>query len=160
MRLAKTDSTERPEPPISTADGLCCDDGSWLLALIGERWCVPVLRHLACGAMRYNALARSIPGISMRMLSRTLMQLTRDGLVHKTVHPVQPPRTEYALSDLGRSLMGPLLGLTHWAQHHRDAVVNHRAQQTRRRLELQEGLGARRIVRFTPRGVRQEAVLD
>ncbi|MFC5138333.1 winged helix-turn-helix transcriptional regulator [Actinomycetospora rhizophila] len=86
-----------------------------LLDRIGDRWTVLVVGALADGPRRYTELARRIEGVSQKMLTQTLRALERDGLVVRTVHPVIPPRVEYELSDLGRSLLAPLGALERWA---------------------------------------------
>jgi DNA-binding HxlR family transcriptional regulator len=72
--------------------------------------------------MRFNELKRTIDGISQRMLTLTLRALERDGLVTRTVHPAVPPRVEYDLTQLGRSLIAPVTALAMWAIDHRGAI--------------------------------------
>jgi DNA-binding HxlR family transcriptional regulator len=67
---------------------------------------------------RFSELRRAIEGISQRMLTLTLRQLERDGLVARTVHPTVPPRVDYELTALGRSVLEPLTGLMAWAAEH------------------------------------------
>ena len=69
--------------------------------------------------MRFTELQRSIEGISQRMLTLTLRQLERDGLVDRVVYPVVPPRVEYSLTALGKTLIEPLVALAGWADAHR-----------------------------------------
>jgi DNA-binding HxlR family transcriptional regulator len=88
------------------------------LELIGDKWTPLVLYTLADGAHRYNELLRRCDGISRKMLSQTLRRLQRDGLVRRTVYPEVPPHTEYALTDLGESLMSPLATLCSWGALH------------------------------------------
>ena len=73
---------------------------------------------LAHGTKRYVELQREIGGISQKMLTQTLRSLERDGLVRRTVHPVVPPKVEYALTKLGRTLIEPLQGLCRWSEKH------------------------------------------
>src|SRR5216110_2167494 len=75
-----------------------------------------VIQILAGGTMRYAALQREIGGISQKMLTQTLRSLERDGLVHRTVHPVVPPKVEYSLTRLGRTLIEPLHALCRWSE--------------------------------------------
>ena len=78
--------------------------------------------------MRFNELRRSIEGISQRMLTLTLRNLERDGLVTRTVFPEIPPRVEYELTRLGRTLLEPIKGLEAWATEHRQAIQDARAR--------------------------------
>ena len=71
---------------------------------------------------RFNELRRLIGGISQKMLTQTLRDLERDGLVKRTIFPEVPPRVEYELTELGRTLCGPLGSLTQWAHDHMDEV--------------------------------------
>lgn len=93
-----------------------------VLDRIGDRWSLLVLQNLAPGTQRFTALKRAIGDISQRMLAQTLRRLEQDGLISRTVHPTMPPRVDYALTDLGRSLLEPLEALVNWAQNHHDAI--------------------------------------
>lgn len=86
-----------------------------ILARIGDKWSVRVVMNLANGSRRFNQLRRDIPGISQRMLTRTLRGLERDGLVDRTVTPSVPVRVDYALTPLGHSLRNPVESLGRWA---------------------------------------------
>ena len=92
-----------------------CRTISTLLARIGDKWTVLVVSTLGEGPRRFNELRREIPSVSQRMLTLTLRNLERDGLVSRAVTPTIPPRVDYALTDLGQSLLKPILGLTDWA---------------------------------------------
>ena len=81
--------------------------------------------------MRFNELRHSIGGISQRMLTRTLRNLERDGLVIRTVYPEIPPRVEYQLTELGRTLTDPLDTLWNWAAAHMSAVSEARTNYDR-----------------------------
>jgi DNA-binding HxlR family transcriptional regulator len=72
--------------------------------------------------MRFNELRRSIDGISQRMLALTLRGLERDGLVKRTVTPTTPPRVDYELTELGSTLIDPIMGLAEWAEKNRAAI--------------------------------------
>lgn len=96
------------------------------LDLIGDRWSVLVIHALAHEARRYGELGRFIRGISQKMLTETLRALERDGIVDRTVYPVVPPRVEYALTPLGRTLLEPLNALCRWAEEHLDEVEHAR----------------------------------
>ena len=86
-----------------------------ILARVGDKWSVRVVMALTDGSQRFNQLRREIPGISQRMLTRTLRGLERDGLVSRAVTPSVPPRVDYALTELGRSLCDPVARLGNWA---------------------------------------------
>lgn len=92
------------------------------LELIGDRWTLIVVKALANGNQRYGELHRSIEGISQKMLTQTLRSMERDGLVGRTVHPVVPPKVEYSLTSLGRSLIDLLDAIDTWAERHIDEV--------------------------------------
>lgn len=98
-----------------------------VLDRIGDKWSVLVITLLGDGPMRFMELKRAIGLVSQRMLTRTLRGLERDGLLTRTVHPVVPPRVDYELTDLGRSLQGLLAQLTEWAFAHNDDVAAARA---------------------------------
>ena len=95
-----------------------CRTISGLLQRIGDKWTVLVVTTLAGGSRRFNELRREIPTVSQRMLTLTLRNLERDGVVSRTVTPSIPPRVDYELTDLGRSLVPPLHALELWALEH------------------------------------------
>jgi DNA-binding HxlR family transcriptional regulator len=103
-----------------------CRTISTLLSRIGDKWTVLVVRTLGEGSRRFNELRREIPSVSQRMLTLTLRNLERDGLVSRTVTPSIPPRVDYELTELGRSLQKPICGLATWATENVDAI--HAAQ--------------------------------
>jgi DNA-binding HxlR family transcriptional regulator len=86
-----------------------------ILALIGDKWTVLILMALSAGPRRFSELRRDVPGISQRMLTLTLRALERDGFVLRTVTPTIPPRVDYAVTELGRSLQEPVIALGRWA---------------------------------------------
>ena len=92
-----------------------CRTISALLQRIGDKWSVLVVTTLAGGSRRFNELRREIPSVSQRMLTLTLRNLERDGIVSRTVTPSIPPRVDYELTDLGRSLHRPVEALSQWA---------------------------------------------
>lgn len=98
-----------------------------VLSRIGDKWTVLIITMLAGGPMRFNQIRRAIDGISQRMLTLTLRNLERDGFLTRTVHPTVPPRVEYALNDLGRTLIQPLNGLAAWARANQPQVEASRA---------------------------------
>ena len=89
-----------------------------VLDRIGDRWSVLVVRVLADGTLRHGEIAARIGGITPKMLTQPLRGLERDGLAPRTVHAEVPPRVEYALTDLGRSLLGVAQALEEWAETH------------------------------------------
>jgi DNA-binding HxlR family transcriptional regulator len=94
-----------------------------VLGRLGDRWTVLVLDELRQEpALRFSQIAGRIPDISERMLAQTLRHLEEDGLVSRTVYPTVPQRVDYALTPLGRSLIGPLSGMIGWAADNHDAV--------------------------------------
>lgn len=99
-----------------------CRAVSEVLARVGDKWSVLVVSMLGPGAKRFNEIRRSLGSISQRMLTLTLRGLERDGLVKRTVFPTIPPRVEYELTELGRSLLEPVVGLGNWARQHRPAI--------------------------------------
>ena len=99
-----------------------CRTISTLLSRIGDKWTVLVVQTLAEGPKRFNELRREIPSVSQRMLTLTLRNLERDGLVSRTVTPSIPPRVDYELTELGQSLQKPICGLANWATANVEAI--------------------------------------
>ena len=99
-----------------------------LLDRLADKWSLLVVELLGGGPRRFTELRRAIDGISQRMLTRTLRRLERDGLVTRTVHPVVPPRVDYELTPLGRSLLGAVEPLVAWTRAHRDEIAAARAR--------------------------------
>jgi DNA-binding HxlR family transcriptional regulator len=95
-----------------------CRTISTLLSRIGDKWTVLVVQTLSDGPRRFNELRREIPSVSQRMLTLTLRNLERDGLVSRTVTPTIPPRVDYELTNLGHSLQTPVNALAQWALDH------------------------------------------
>ena len=93
-----------------------CKAVSGVLARIGDKWSVLIVSRLGQRPLRFNELKREIGGISQRMLTLTLRGLERDGLVTRTVFPTVPPRVDYELTALGRSLWRPVEALGAWAR--------------------------------------------
>ena len=99
-----------------------CRTISALLQRIGDKWTVLVVSTLADGPHRFNELRREIPSVSQRMLTLTLRNLERDGLVSRTVTPSIPPRVDYELTELGHSLQKPVVALQNWALDNVEAI--------------------------------------
>lgn len=89
-----------------------------VLDRIGDKWSALMVIALAGGPKRFSALQRAIPDISKRMLTQTLRDLERDGLISRHVFPTKPPSVEYRLLPLGHSLLEPLTVLVGWADEH------------------------------------------
>ncbi|WP_223178652.1 winged helix-turn-helix transcriptional regulator [Streptomyces boluensis] len=94
----------------------------------GDKWTVLIIGTLENGPLRYTELQRAVQGISQRMLTHTLRQLQRDGLVTRTSHPEVPPRVEYALTELGATLLVAVTALIDWAGTHHDEISDNRAR--------------------------------
>ncbi|SDN18270.1 winged helix-turn-helix transcriptional regulator [Allokutzneria albata] len=108
------------------ADEETCRKVLQVLSRIGDKWTLLVIGTLRDGTMRFGELHRQVTGISQRMLTLTLRQLERDGLISRTVHPSVPPKVEYTLTELGRTLLGTALQLATWAADHIDEIEANR----------------------------------
>jgi len=107
-----------------------CRAISEVLARVGDKWTVLVVNLMGGGPKRFSEIKREVGGISQRMLTLTLRALERDGLVTRTVTPSIPPRVDYELTDLGRSLLAPVRALGAWALSNRESI-----EQARRRFD-------------------------
>jgi DNA-binding HxlR family transcriptional regulator len=105
-----------------------CRAVSEVLARVGDKWTVLVVSTLGDGPKRFNELRRALGSISQRMLTLTLRGLERDGLVTRTVFPTVPPRVDYELTQLGRSLLEPVSELGLWARSNRAAIQDARTR--------------------------------
>jgi DNA-binding HxlR family transcriptional regulator len=99
-----------------------------VLDRLGDRWTLLVLMELQEGTLRFSALKKRIEDISQRMLAQTLRQLEKDGLVSRKVYPTIPPKVEYALTELGLSILKPVGQLIEWASDNHQAVREARAR--------------------------------
>jgi DNA-binding HxlR family transcriptional regulator len=116
MATAKRKSNDRYQCPIRD-----------VLDRIGDRWSMLLLCTLAeNGTLRFSALKAKIEDISQRMLAQTLRRLEQDGLLSRTVYPTNPPRVDYALTSLGKSLLDPMGELVRWAKHNHRRVLEAR----------------------------------
>lgn len=119
-------STESPGPgdpgPDDPVDTVCVVARD-LINRVGDKWSVLTITLLGDRTYRFSELSRAIDGISPRMLSLTLRQLVRDGLVTREAFAEVPPRVEYSLTPLGRSVVGPLTALSDWASSHGEEVA-------------------------------------
>ena len=100
---------------------------------VADKWSLLIIELLGTGPRRFTELHREIDEISQRMLTLTLRHLERDGLVTRTVHPVVPPRVDYDLTDLGRSLLVAIDGLVSWTRAHRHEIADARSGYDTRR---------------------------
>ena len=102
-----------------TSKSANCTAMSDVLNRIGDKWSVMVVGMLGRnGTLRFNELKRMINGVSQRMLTLTLRNLERDGLVTRTIYPEVPPRVVYTLTPLGETLCAPIAAIRHWAEAH------------------------------------------
>ena len=115
----------RMKQPPNVFDPRC--GSQRVLDLIANRWTALIIYSLAGGTQRYSQLQRKIGGISQKMLTQTLRKLERDGLVLRRVYPVVPPRVEYSLTRLGRTLTDPLRVICRWAEQHLPELERARA---------------------------------
>ena len=93
-----------------------------VLNLVGDKWSLLLIQYLSAGPKRFSELKRTVEGISQRMLTLTLRGLERDGLVTHTVYPTVPPRVDYALTPLGKTLREPVSALAEWAAKNREKM--------------------------------------
>ena len=114
-------STPAGKAPAEFYDPKLCPVRN-VLAQIGDKWSLLVITHLKFGQHRFSELARALPDISQRMLTKTLRKLERDGLVSRSVTPTIPPRVDYELTSLGKSLLPPLEILSGWAVKNRSEI--------------------------------------
>ena len=113
-----------------------CRAVSEVLSRVGDKWTILVVGELGQGPKRFNEIRRALGSISQRMLTLTLRGLERDGLVTRTVFPTVPPRVDYELTKLGRSLLEPVSGIGLWARQNRERI-----QEARRRFDTTAGAG-------------------
>jgi DNA-binding HxlR family transcriptional regulator len=124
-RLPKRAPRERPAPapapPESTPeiDALVRE----IISRVADKWTMLVLEVLAeHGDLRFTRLGEQVSGVSQKMLTKTVRQMERDGLITRTIHPVVPPRVEYRLTPLGESLGEAFCGVWIWATAHQEEV--------------------------------------
>ncbi|SDK04672.1 winged helix-turn-helix transcriptional regulator [Nonomuraea jiangxiensis] len=110
-----------PSAALKARDEMTCQVRD-ILNRVGDKWTLAVVNELGHGRRRFNELKRTVPGISQRMLTVTLRVLERDGLVSRSVHPVVPPRVDYELTPLGRTLLERVWGLIDWVLEHHDDI--------------------------------------
>jgi DNA-binding HxlR family transcriptional regulator len=110
-----------------------------VLTRVGDKWSLQVISRLGDRTLRFTELKRSIEGISQRMLTLTLRQLERDGLVKRTIYPTVPPKVEYELSAFGRTILIPVTELANWALTYRLEIQAARDAFDSRQLQTSSG---------------------
>ncbi|WP_244536173.1 helix-turn-helix domain-containing protein [Hyphomicrobium sp. NDB2Meth4] len=115
-------SPTNPEPPPTNVYVEACPSRA-ILELIADKWTLLILPALRDGRMRNSDLMRLIGGVSQKMLTQTLRELERNGIVNRIDHHEVPPRVEYELSPLGRSLSDLVRSLGSWAEEHLEQVI-------------------------------------
>ena len=110
-----------------SADPICCPVRD-VLDRIGDKWSILMIMTLATRPQRFSELHRAIRDISKRMLTQTLRDLERDGLITRHVFPTKPPSVEYRLTELGESFMRPIETLVDWAEENHERIRQSRAQ--------------------------------
>lgn len=143
------------KPDVTTATARLasedCPKISQVLARVGEKWRVLIIIMLAQRKRRFSELKRAIGGVSQRMLTLSLRGLERDGLVKRTVFPVVPPRVEYELTPLGRSLQAPVSALGEWVLGHLNEIdAARQAFDRREALERQSASNLRERAGYSP----------
>ena len=98
-----------------------------ILDKVGDKWSMLLVMTLSAGPLRFNELKRRVPDISQKMLTQTLRDLQRDGMVARQVFPTVPPAVEYRLTALGESVIVPFGTLVSWANRHHEAIYASRA---------------------------------
>ena len=125
------ESVMRPAPDVPLLKDVDPRRNALVMDLIGavaDKWTMTVLEVLIeAGVLRFTRLAEAVPGISQKMLTQTLRQMERDGLLTRTVHPVVPPHVEYQLTDLGMSLGEAFCSVWTWAEEHLERIEAARA---------------------------------
>ena len=96
---------------------------SQMISLVGDKWTLLVITLLGRRTMRFSEIRREIEEISQRMLTLTLRQLERDGLIDRTVYPTVPPKVEYRLTPLGQTLLETMNSLVDWTVANREQIV-------------------------------------
>ncbi|MFG1694432.1 winged helix-turn-helix transcriptional regulator [Nonomuraea sp. NPDC049309] len=120
---------------LKARDELTCQVRD-VLNRVGDKWTLAVVNELGAGPRRFNEVRRGVPGISQRMLTRTLRVLERDGLVVRSIYAEVPPRVEYELTPLGRTLLERVSGLIDWAVEHHEDVESARGRYDTRHTDL------------------------
>jgi len=121
-RIAETSPPEECDPRVEALV-------NELIGRVADKWTMIILEVLnEHGELRFTQLARHVGGISQKMLTQTLRQMERDGMVTRTVHPVVPPRVDYKLTELGASLGAAFCGVWIWAEENLSRVEKARVR--------------------------------
>lgn len=112
-----------------------------VLERIADKWTALIIHVLATGTHRYAELQREIGGVSQKMLTQTLRTLERDGLVQRKVYAVVPPKVEYTLTSLGRTLVEPLQAICRWSEKHLAQLEANRARVDAKQLTRPSSTG-------------------
>ncbi|PZA20584.1 transcriptional regulator [Modestobacter versicolor] len=126
---------------------MCIGDGAQaractvrqVLDRIGGKWSIGIVVEASQGPVRFTELERRLDGISRRMLTLTLRNLERDGLLERTVYPTVPPKVEYTATPMAAELYETLVTLTNWAERHRDEIATARAEYDARESTVPAG---------------------
>ncbi len=137
------ENTANPSDPFQWDTREDCEVRQ-ILDRIADKWSLLVIALLDNRSMRFSELRREIDGVSQRMLTLTLRQLERDGIVKRTVHPVVPPRVDYELTPLGSSLHETIQALVTWTESHQTEIAAARHAYDERAAAEQELLAASR----------------
>jgi DNA-binding HxlR family transcriptional regulator len=136
MRVSGQEDVDMPEEgtlmsgtavQVRMSPGQLSDRMQDIVARTSDKWCMLIVALLRDRALRYSELGRNIDGISQRMLTLSLRKLERDGLIIRTVMPISPPQVQYALSQVGRSLLAQQELLVDWALSHEEYIRASRA---------------------------------
>jgi len=123
----------RAEPPPAELDPALAKLVEEIIGRVADKWTMLILEALEeHGTMRFTQLGREVGGISQKMLTKTVRQMECDGLVSRVVHPVVPPRVDYSLTELGRTLGAALCGVWIWAETYHSQIEAARAAFARR----------------------------
>ncbi|HYD34743.1 MAG TPA: helix-turn-helix domain-containing protein [Vitreimonas sp.] len=98
-----------------------------IIDLIGDRWSIITIHALEDNVLRYNEIQRRVEGISQKVLTHTLRNLEKNGLLKRKIYPVIPPKVEYSLTPLGKSLIPVFMTMTQWAEQNFTAIEEARA---------------------------------
>ena len=122
----KAEPRDKPWPQADPKVDALVDE---LIGRVADKWTMLILEELA-GAerLRFTQIGRQVPGISQKMLTQTLRQMERDGLLVRTVHPVIPPHVDYRLTDLGTGLAQAFCSVWTWAEANLERIETSRAQ--------------------------------